>query len=470
MRSGVHIAVTDAVTSEFCVTALASYCMAQHLIPSDRSIKAIKPDDPRRRLSDGAGLYLLLFVHGGSHGWRFDYSVAGRRKTLSLGPYPKVGLGDARKRATAARRLVTDGIDPSKVRKEARSATAVQRDADRRTRAGLPPLHSFEAVAREWFEKNRAAWAASHSDKIIRRLERDVFPWIGQRPIADIRPADLLSILKRVEERGAVETTHRVHQNCGQVLRYAVATGRAVSDPARDLRGALTPWKPEHYPTLTDPREVGQLLCDIDLYQGGLITKCAMKLSPLLFVRPGELRRAEWNEINLDGAEWRIPAAKMKGRVMHIVPLAKQALALLRELEPLTGGSRWVFPGVRTNGEPMSENTINAALRRLGYDRTTLTAHGFRSMASTMLHERGWPSDVIERQLSHSERNAVKAAYNHAEHLPARREMMQGWADFLDELRTAAEVCSPRIRARDTKPRVPDESQVDGFSRKVIAE
>jgi len=242
-------------------------------------------------------------------------------------------------------------------------------------------------------------------------------------------------VLKRVEARGAIETTHRVQQNCSQVLRYAVAIGLLESDPSRDLRGALPPWRPEHYPTLTDPRRVGQLLRDIDAYEGGFITRCAMKLSPLLFVRPGELRHAEWGEINLDASEWRIPAHKMKGRVMHIVPLATQALAVLRELKPLTGPNGWVFPGNRTNGEPMSENTVNAALRRLGYDRTSMTGHGFRGMASTMLHEIGWPSDVVERQLSHAERNSVKAAYNHAEHLPERRRMMQAWADHLDQLR-----------------------------------
>lgn len=255
---------------------------------------------------------------------------------------------------------------------------------------------------------------------------------------------DLLELLKRVEERGAIETTHRIQQNCGQVFRYAVATSRAESDPSRDLRGALTPWKPEHYPTVTEPREVGRLLRDIDAYEGGFITKCALKLSPMLFVRPGELRRAEWSEINLDVAEWRIPAAKMKARIMHIVPLATQAVKILRELQALTGGTVWVFPGVRTNGEPMSENTVNAALRRLGYDRSVITAHGFRGMASTMLHECGWQSDVIERQLSHAERNAVKAAYNHAEHLPARRKMMQAWADHLDALRKAGQVLSLR--------------------------
>lgn len=418
--------------------------MARHLIPSNATIKAIKPGDPRRRLTDGEGLYMLLFVKGGSHGWRYDYSLHARRKTLSLGTYPDVGLADARRRADEARKLVSRGVDPSDARKEVRDKARKLHAATKRADSGLPPENSFEAVAREWYEKNATGWAPSHASKIIRRLELDVFPWIGSRLVDSIRPTELLALLKRVEDRGAIETTHRVQQNCGQVFRYAVATGRANSDPSRDLRGALTPWKPEHYPTLTEPRQVGQLLRDIESYDGGFVTKCAMRLAPMLFVRPGELRHAEWNEINLEAAEWRIPAAKMKGRIMHIVPLATQALAILQELQPLTGKSRWVFPGVRTNGEPMSENTINAALRRLGYDRTKLTAHGFRGMASTMLHECGWPSDIIERQLSHAERNAVKAAYNHAEHLPARRKMMQAWADHLDALRQGANVVALR--------------------------
>jgi integrase len=409
----------------------------QHLIPSNATVQAIKPGDARQRLGDGAGLYLLLFVKGGSHGWRFDYTFRGKRKTLSLGTYPATSLSHARKQAAEARRMVREGIDPSDERQSKRAEEATQRMLAELAEAGIAPPGSFEAVAREWFAKNKATWADSHSEKIIRRLERDVFPWIGKRAVNSIKPADILELLKRVQERGAIETTHRIQQNCGQVFRYAVATGRADSDPSRDLRGALPAWRPEHYPTITDPRDVGQLLRDLDSHKGGYIVRCALKLTPLLFVRPGELRRAEWSEINLEAAEWRIPASKMKGRAMHIVPLARQAVEVLKELQPLTGSGTWVFPGNRTNGEPMSENTVNAALRRLGYDRTTLTAHGFRGMASTMLHERGWPSDVIERQLSHAERNAVKAAYNHAEHLPRRREMMQAWADYLDSLRVA---------------------------------
>lgn len=414
--------------------------MALHLIPSHATIKNIKPGDERKRLSDGAGLYLLLFVKGGSHGWRLDYSVDCRRKTLSLGTYPTTSLSLARKQAEEARTLVRQGIDPSGTRKSERAERVRQRAVEDMAAAGLPPIDSFEAVTREWYGKQSPQWSPSHAEKIIRRLERDVFPWIGQKHVGAIVPTELLTLLKRVETRGALETTHRVQQNCGQVFRYAVATGRAESDPSRDLRGALPPWKPEHYPTLTEPRQVGRLLRDIHAYEGGFVTRCALKLSPLLFVRPGELRRAEWAEINLDAAEWRIPAAKMKGRVTHIVPLAKQSIAVFKELQPLTGRNKWVFPGVRTNGEPMSENTVNAALRRLGYERTALTAHGFRGMASTLLHESGWPSDVIERQLSHAERNAVKAAYNHAEHLPERRKMMQAWADHLDKLRKCADV------------------------------
>jgi integrase len=423
--------------------------MAKHLIASNLTIKSITTNDERSRLSDGEGLYLLLFVKGGSHSWRFDYTIEGRRKTLSFGTYPATTLSLARKKAEEAREQVRSGIDPSDVRKAAKKVIQHRRAAERLAAEGVPPPNSFEAIAREWYEKNARSWAASHSEKIIGRLEHDVFPWIGQRPVTSIRPADVLELLRRVEARGALETTHRIQQNCGQVFRYAVATGRSEIDPSRDLRGALAPWKPQHYPTLTDPREIGRLLRDIDSYEGTFATRCAMQLAPMLFVRPGELRRAEWDEIDLDNAEWRIPAGKMKSRVLHIVPLAEQSVRILANLKPLGSRSPWVFPGVRTNGEPMSENTVNAALRRLGYDRATLTAHGFRGMASTLLHEQGWPSDVIERQLSHAERNSVKAAYNHAEHLPARRKMMQAWADYLDKLRKGADV----VRHAPAKPR-----------------
>ena len=270
--------------------------MSRHLILSNATIKAIKNNDTRRRLSDGDGLYLRLFVNGGSHAWRFDYTFDGRRNTLSLGTYPTTTLSAARQKAEEARRVVDRGVDPSQLRKAARAKVVERREAATRAEAGLPPVDSFEAVAREWYEKNAPNWAATHSEKIIRRLERDVFPWIGKKPVASIRPADLLELLRRVESRGAIETTHRGQQNCGQVFRYAVATSRAESDPSRDLRGALTPWRPEHYATLTDPREVGRLLRDIESYEGSFATRCAMNLAPMLFVRPGELRRAEYGE------------------------------------------------------------------------------------------------------------------------------------------------------------------------------
>jgi len=431
--------------------------MARFIL-STATLKAIKSDDSRGRLRDGDGLYLRLFVNGGSHGWRFDYTFRGKRNTLSLGTYPRTTLKAARQKAEETRRTIDAGKDPSGLRKAARAKVLEERAAATRAEAGLPPVDSFEEIAREWYKMNAPNWAASHSEKVIRRFELDVFPWIGAKPIASIRPADLLPLFRRVESRGAIETTHRIQQTCSQVFRYAVATLRAESDPSRDLRGALTPWKAQHYATLTDPRDIGRLLCDIESHQGSFATKCAMQLAPMLFVRPGELRQAEWSEIDLDRAEWRIPAEKMKARVMHIVPLATQAVQILAELKPLTGRGKWVFPGERTNGEPMSENTVNAALRRLGYDRKTLTAHGFRGMASTMLAEQGWPSDVIERQLSHTEHNAVKAAYNHAEHLPKRREMMQAWADYLDALRglsTATQAPPSELSNTTARPTIP---------------
>ena len=273
-----------------------------------------------------------------------------------------------------------------------------------------------------------------------------MFPWIGGRPIAEINAPELLVVLRRVESRGAIETSHRALQNCGRVFRYAVATGRAQRDPSGDLRGALTPVQERHHASITDPKKVGELIRAIEGYQGEFISKCALRLAPLLFVRPGELRKAEWTEIDLDGAEWRIPGARMKMRQQHIVPLPKQAVAILRELHAVTGEKRFVFPGARTTGRSMSENTVNAALRRLGYSREEMTGHGFRSMASTLLNELGWNRDAIERQLAHAERDSVRAAYNYAEHLPERRKMMQAWADYLDALARGAKVIKGRFR------------------------
>ena len=394
---------------------------------TNTTIRNAKPSNKAVRLADGGGLYLEVAPAGGKW-WRLKYRFNGKEKRISLGVYPDVGLKEARERRDAARKQLAAGIDPGEARK-AQKATRAALDTD-----------SFEAVAREWFAKFSPNWVASHSDRILRRLERDIFPWIGATSIANVAAPELLQVLRRIENRGAVETAHRALQNCGQVFRYAVATGRAARDPSADLRGALPPVREKHYPSITDPKEIGNLLRAMDGYEGSFITKCALRLAPLVFVRPGELRRAEWLEIDLDGAEWRIPAEKMKLRQIHVVPLSNQAVAVLRELHPLTGTGRYVFPGVRTNSRPMSENTVNAALRRLGYAKNEMTGHGFRSMASTLLNEQGWNRDAIERQLAHSERDSVRAAYNYAEHLDVRRQMMQAWADFLDGLETGADV------------------------------
>ena len=275
-----------------------------------------------------------------------------------------------------------------------------------------------------------------------------MFPWLRGRPIAQVNAPELLALLRRIESRGALETAHRAMQNCGQVFRYAVATGRAERDPTGDLRGALPPPKEKHHASIIDPKRIGELLRAIDSYEGFFATKCALRLAPLVFVRPGELRKSQWQEINLDNAEWRIPAERMKMLEQHIVPLSRQAVEILRELEPLTNRGivakpntpRFVFPSARSRERPMSENAVLAALRRMGYTKEEMTGHGFRSMASTLLHERGWNHQVIERQLAHAERNAVSAAYNFAEHLPERRKMMQAWADYLDALKARAEV------------------------------
>ena len=400
---------------------------------TDTAVRSAKPRAKAFKLSDVGGLYLEVSPAGGKW-WRWKYRFGGKEKRLSLGVYPDVPLKSARDKRDAARRQLAAGIDPGQARK-----------AEKLAQAGA---ESFEAIAREWHAKFSPGWVASHGDRILRRLENDVFPWLRNRPVADIRAPELLAVLRRIESRGALETAHRAMQNCGQVFRYAVATGRADRDPTGDLRGALPPPKEKHHASIIDPKRIGELLRAIDSYEGFFATKCALRLAPLVFVRPGELRKSQWQEINLDNAEWRIPAARMKMREQHIVPLSRQAVEILRELEPLTNrgivakpnAPRFVFPSARTRERSMSNNAVLAALRRMGYTKEEMTGHGFRSMASTLLHERGWNHQVIERQLAHAERNAVSAAYNFAEHLPERRKMMQAWADYLDALKARADV------------------------------
>jgi integrase len=392
---------------------------------SDIKLKSLKPKDKIYALTDEKGLSIEISPKGGRW-WRFKYRFDGKQKRLSLGVYPDVSLKQARERRDDLRKQVADGIDPSHTRKAEKQSTSDQ--------------NSFEFVAREWHNKFSADWSESHKSRTLIRLEQNAFPWLGATNINNITAPELLSVLRRIESRGALETAHRVNQICGQVFRYAIATGRAERDPAADLKGALPPAKTNHHPSITEPVKVGALMRAIQGFTGTIITATALKLSPLVFVRPGELRQAEWSEIDLENAEWRIPPEKMKMRVVHIVPLSKQAIEALKEIQPLTGRDKYVFPSNRTITRPMSNNTVNAALRRMGYTKDEMTAHGFRSMASTILNEQGWLGDAIERQLAHGESNGVRAAYNYAQHLPERKKMMQAWADYLDGLASGANV------------------------------
>ena len=373
------------------------------------------------KLADGGGLFLDVRANGSRY-WRMKYRHAGKEKLLAFGVYPEVTLAEARRRRDAAREAIREGRDPSGERKAGK------------LRAVLSAETTFEAIGREWLETQRRKLAPATFVK-SEWLLSNVWPWLGATPITEIDAPALLSTLRRIEARGAHETAHRTKEKCGQVFRYAIATGRATRDPSADLRGALAPIVSTSRAAVTDPGQVGDLLRAIDGYSGQFVTRCALRLAPLLFVRPGELRHAEWSELDLEAAIWRIPAGKMKMREAHAVPLSPQAVAILRELHPLTGRGTYLFPSLRTPQAPMSENTINAALRRLGFDKDTMTGHGFRAMASTRLNEMGWAPDVIERQLAHAERNKVRAAYNRAQYMAERKTMMTAWADYLDVLR-----------------------------------
>jgi len=405
---------------------------------TDTAIRNAKPADKPVRLFDGSGLYLEVAPAGGKW-WRFKYRFGSKEKRISLGVYPDVSLADARKRREQARQKLASGVDPGEARK-----------AEKRT-ARLNAENSFEAIAREWHAKYLTTWSEGHGARLLRRLEVDAFPWIGDKPIADLTPPDVLDILRRVEKRGALETAHRLRENIGQVMRYAVATGRALRDISVDLRGALPPVQEKHFAAITDPDQVGELLRTIDHYQGTFSVSCALKLAPMLFQRPGELRNAEWSEFDLDSATWTIPSDRMKrtkqGKASggaHIVPLPSQAVTILRELHPLTGSGRFLFPSVRTQDRPMSDNTVNAALRRLGYDNSMMTGHGFRAMARTILDEvLGISPTIIEAQLAHAVKDPLGRAYNRTAYLSQRRAMMQAWAAYLDELKASGQAGSP---------------------------
>ncbi len=393
-------------------------------------LRALKPKTKLYRVADTAGLCIEVQPQGSRY-WRLRYRFAGKERMVSLGVYPETSLSEARRKRDKARELIAQGIDPSAKRRQDRLTAHVIADS------------TFQAVALEWLD-GRGNLAKVTQGKIMWLLTSHAFPWLGSQPVGKITAPELLAVLRRLEALGKLETTQRLKQVCGQVFRYAIATGLAERDPAADLRGALRTTKTRHHASITDPAKVGALLRAIDGLQGSLVVACAVKLAPLLFVRPGELRHAEWSEIDLDAALWRIPGEKMKMGETHMVPLSTQAVAILHELHPLTGSGRYVFPSIRAVSNPMSENTVTAALRRLGYTGDEMTGHGFRSMASTLLHEQGWASDVIERQLAHAERNKVKAAYNYAEYLPERTRMMQAWSDYLDGLRSGANVVAIR--------------------------
>lgn len=386
-------------------------------------VSKAKPAVKATRLFDGGGLYIEVSPKGGKY-WRLKYRYGGKEKRLSLGVYPGVSLKEARLKRDEAKQLLARDLDPSEFRKAIKAQKLHSSE------------NSFEAVAREWHQKYSQNQAASTSKRNLSRLERDIFPWLGAQPISEITAPELLITLRRIESRGALESAHRTLRLCGQIFRYAIATGRAERSIPSDLRGALAPVKGSHLAAITEPSEVGPLLRKIDCYKGSFVTRCALKLAPLVFVRPGELRQAQWSHINFDSCEWRYRIGKTD--IDHIVPLATQAVEILREIQPLTGSGKYVFPSARTsNGDrPMSDNAVLSALRSMGIEKDKMSGHGFRAMARTILDEElGFRVDLIEHQLAHAVRDPNGRAYNRTKHLPQRVEMMKAWADYLDRLR-----------------------------------
>jgi integrase len=388
---------------------------------TDVAIRKLKPGDKSRKISDGGGMYLEVATTGGKL-WRYAYQFQGKQKLLALGKYPDVSLQEARKRHGEARELLTKGVDPSAAKKAAKLAGAEK------------SANSFEVVAREWFELWKADREAGYPNKIMTLLEKDVFPWLGLRPVAEISAPEVLAVLRRIEKRGVTNPTHKAKEKISQIMRYAIATGRAVRDPVPDLRGAIKPIRNGHFASLTNPAQVAELLRAIDAYQGTYQVRAMLRLAPLVFVRPGELRQAKWADIDLENTEWNYVVSKTKTE--HHVPLAKQAVEILRDLYPLTGGKEYVFPGVRP-GRPLSDMTLNRALQTMGYDtQQEITGHGFRAMARTILAEKlHLQPEVIEHQLAHKVPDRLGMAYNRTKYLDDRKIMMQTWADYLDKIK-----------------------------------
>lgn len=395
---------------------------------SDTSIRKARPTDKTQKLPDGGGLYLFILPTG-SKLWRMAYRFDGKQKSLSFGAYPAVSLKDARSRREAAKALLAAEIDPSAEKKRIKAVAAA---------VAKEQAATFENVSREWFAKKTAHLTPEYRKQILSRLENQIFPHIGGKPFATLEPADILSAVSHAEKRGAIETAHKLVNIAGQVCRYARLVGYAKYDVAAGLTEALPSVQTKHLAAITDPTRIGSLLRDIDAYQGDVSISYAMRLLPYVFVRSSELRGAQWAEIDLDGAEWVIPAGRMKMRKPHIVPLARQVVKLLTTLREHSGGGALVFPSPFSMTRCISDMGLLNALRRMGYAKGEMTIHGFRGMASTLLNERGYRADVIETQLAHGERNAIRAAYNHAEYMPERRQMMQAWADYLDGLRESS--------------------------------
>lgn len=415
---------------------------------TDTAIRKAKHGEKSVKLSDGGGLYLELHPNGSRY-WRMKYRRAGAEKRLAFGVYPEVTLAEARRCRDDARKVISNGSDPGEIRKATKAAEQASAVAARLEADGLPGPGTFEHVAREWLTTiHEAKVSAGHAERTRIRLEQDAFPWLGRRPIDEIEAPELLRTLRRVEARGALETTHRIKDACGQVFRYGIAIGVCKRNPAADLKDALRPVPVRHHAAIVDPKVGGDLLRDLIAYSGHPVTRAALQLSALLLLRPGELRQLQWAWVDLEAATVTIPGELMKrmkddkaNGPPHVVPLAPQAVAIFKDLQPLTGAKLYVFPSLHTGERPMSENTVNVALRRMGYDRETMTAHGFRAMARTMIAERlGVAAEVIEAQLAHAVGDALGRAYNRTQFLEQRRDMMAKWADYLDRLREGAQV------------------------------
>ncbi|CDH24586.1 tyrosine-type recombinase/integrase [Xenorhabdus bovienii] len=392
---------------------------------TDLAIKRAKPKEKAYTLADSNGLSLLIDTNG-SKGWRYRYQYAGKTKMISLGVYPVVTLTEARTKRDEARKLVANGINPSEARKAEKISTANLIE------------NTFENIANEWYEKRTDRWSASYAEEMMETFEKDVFPYIGKRPIAEIKPMELMAVLSRINERGATEKLRKVRQRCGEVWRYAIVTGRAEYNPAPDLASAFVSHKKKHYAFLIAD-EIPELYKALNAYTGSFMVKMGMRLQMMTGVRPGELRRAEWSEIDFNKAQWEIPAEKMKMRRPHIVPLSRQSINILEQIKPITGQGKYVFPGRINQSQPMSEMALNVLIRRIGY-AGRVTGHGFRHTMSTILHEQGYNTAWIEAQLAHVDKNSIRGTYNHAQYLDGRREMLQWYADYMDALERSENV------------------------------